>query len=116
VTDPGPRPLIPASATPAERQIIRLLFELNLKADVIMAAQDDINTAVATIADGTTQIVTATTAISAALAADQPVDTSALNAALPPFVQAVQALTAAVPPPPAPPATGTTGAPAGNGG
>jgi hypothetical protein len=87
---------VPATATAAERQIIRLLQELNAKADIIMAVQDDINTAVATLADGTEQINTAVQAIAAG--EGTPVDTSALNAALPPFVQAVQGLTALVPP------------------
>jgi hypothetical protein len=90
------QPPIPATATAAERQIIRLLRELNSKADIIMAVQDDINTTVATLNDGTAQIVTAVEAIGAGEGVG--IDTSKLTAALPPFVQAVQSLTALVPP------------------
>jgi ABC-type transporter Mla subunit MlaD len=64
----------------------------------IVAAQDDINAAVTAIGTAVSTLDADVTALTAALAAGgTPVDTSALNAAVPQLVDAVNAVTALVP-------------------
>lgn len=68
-----------------------------------MAAQDDINNAVAAIQTAVATLGADVTAIQAELAAGgTPVDTSALNTAVASLVPAVNAVTALAPPAPVP--------------
>ena len=68
-------------------QILSAVKTANLKLDVLMSQQDDIDTDVRAIADALAAVqgdaatlVTDVTAIAAKIAAGQPVDTSALDA------------------------------------
>lgn len=74
------------------------LVNIEHKLEHIVAAQDDINAAVTAIGTAVSTLDADVTALTAALAAGgTPVDTSALNAAVPQLVDAVNAVTALVP-------------------
>jgi hypothetical protein len=86
-----------------ELTIERKLDILNWKADLIIMSQTDINNAVTAITalltdvgNQTSSILTAVTAIQAALAAGQPVDTTALDSVVAGVQQVDTALDTAV--------------------
>jgi hypothetical protein len=88
------------------QQILRSLFLLHKKADILMAVQDDINNAVSVLNGFFTDLSTQLTEIQAMLAAGgaTPADTSKLNALIT-QVPAAQAALDALATPPATPAS-----------
>jgi hypothetical protein len=76
-----------------------LLNELNRKVDLIMAAQDDINAAVAAVQQAASDLTSDAAAIQAELAAGSQVDTSQLAPAVSALQASVAAVAALVPPP-----------------
>jgi hypothetical protein len=99
-------------------QILEKLDTIEKKADLLMAAQDDVNAAVTALNSFLSDLSTQVQAISAVLAADgTPVDTTALNtviAQLPAAQAAVDALAppaAVTPPVTGAPVTGSGTAP-----
>lgn len=74
--------------------------EIQRKLDCIMAAQDDINAAVSVIESSVSKLADDVTALTAALAAGETPDTTALNSAVQDLINGVNGVTALVPAPP----------------
>jgi len=94
-----------------EHWLAEILISIEERLGVLMGAQEDIDTAAATVGDATSILTTATPQIQAEITAAGGVDTSALNASLAPLVTAVQGIQALAAPAAAPPAG--TGGPTG---
>lgn len=96
-----------------ETWLADILISIEERLGALMGAQDDIDTAAATVTDATGILTTVTPEIQAEIGSGG-VDTSALNASLAPLVAAVQGVQALAGPagttPPAGASSGATGA------
>lgn len=93
--------------SPFELWLAEVVISIEERLGALMGAQEDIDTATATISDATSILNTAAPEIQSELGGAGSVDTSQLNAALQPLVSAVQGIQALAPSPsPAPPPGG----------